>query len=672
MRYLSKGRLLAGGFGLLACATVTPLAATETEAVTLPLVSARAEASVARGWQLESEVIQQTRATHPQELLAQVPGVNITKGGGQEHLLALRGPLWTGPGGCGELLLAEDGLPIRPLGFCNANGLIELQHEQASGLRVLNGPQAAAIYGASGLHGVIDLQSFALKPEGRISVEGGPYDFGRINWLHATDNAGIAITAQSDNGYVDDAGTELYKASGKWRVDLSEQWQLTHNVSTVHLEQKSLAYLVGENSYRDNHRRRDNSAPDAFRDLDAWRYSANFLRTQDNRQTEITPYWRRSTMHFSQHFLFPASTEKNGQHSGGLFAQHTEQTHFGQWQLGAQIEQASTYLKEWQTLPATRTSPQGVHYDYNVQSRAGSVWSAVDWQLSSAWLLQAGLRADWLNYDYDNKTGSGALGKYLRPADTQDSFRILSPRLGIQYTDRGNRQWYASVSRSGRPPQSTELYRLQGNQANDEIDSVRARQVEVGVRVAGSLAAIDWHSQLAVYRMRKYQVIIRNAENVFESSAKTEHEGGELALTAEYGNWYSRLAFNYAEHRYGSDVFDKSTSVKGNIIDSAPRIQGALELGFNAADWRVALEWLHADSYNLDPNAEFIYKGHDLVNLRGQWQVTENVSLFGRLMNIADVDYAERADVTGGGTIEPRYFVGSPRALYLGFEWSYQ
>ena len=60
------------------------------------------------------------------------------------------------------------------------------------------------------------------------------------------------------------------------------------------------------------------------------------------------------------------------------------------------------------------------------------------------------------------------------------------------------------------------------------------------------------------------------------------------------------------------------------------------------------------------------YDGHDLFNLRMDYAATENVTLFGKLTNILDRRYADRADYSEFGAGTERYFPGEDRALVLG------
>jgi len=67
--------------------------------------------------------------------------------------------------------------------------------------------------------------------------------------------------------------------------------------------------------------------------------------------------------------------------------------------------------------------------------------------------------------------------------------------------------------------------------------------------------------------------------------------------------------------------------------------------------------------YWLDPNNQHEYEGHDLLNLRASWQVTQAVAVSLVATNLLDEGYAERADYGFGSY---RYFVGEPRSAVLG------
>jgi outer membrane receptor protein involved in Fe transport len=51
------------------------------------------------------------------------------------------------------------------------------------------------------------------------------------------------------------------------------------------------------------------------------------------------------------------------------------------------------------------------------------------------------------------------------------------------------------------------------------------------------------------------------------------------------------------------------------------------------------------------------------VNVRANWPLTRNISLFGSVTNVADKRYADSASITSS---TPVYSPGLPRAYYAG------
>ena len=117
---------------------------------------------------LNSEEITLIDAQHPKQVFTRIPGIWISRGSGQEHLTSIRSPVLSGPGACGSFLILEDGIPVRPNGFCNVNGLFETQTEIASSLEVIRGP-ASARYGSNAMHGVINVVSRPIEDINTLS-----------------------------------------------------------------------------------------------------------------------------------------------------------------------------------------------------------------------------------------------------------------------------------------------------------------------------------------------------------------------------------------------------------------------------------------------------------------------------------------------------------------------
>ncbi|NUQ50112.1 MAG: VCBS repeat-containing protein, partial [Phycisphaerae bacterium] len=173
---------------LLACALVTSAAGAST--VPQVVVTAKREAEPTLGLigntaRIEEDRLRLINPTHGADLGRQVAGTWLARGTQQESLPSIRSPVLTGPGSCGAFLMLEDGIPIRPAGFCNVNELFEVLTEQAVAMEALRGP-SGALYGAGGMHGTLN---FLLPepggPEGyRAAGEVGPYQYwrGKARW----------------------------------------------------------------------------------------------------------------------------------------------------------------------------------------------------------------------------------------------------------------------------------------------------------------------------------------------------------------------------------------------------------------------------------------------------------------------------------------------------------
>jgi len=87
----------------------------------------------------------------------------------------------------------------------------------------------------------------------------------------------------------------------------------------------------------------------------------------------------------------------------------------------------------------------------------------------------------------------------------------------------------------------------------------------------------------------------------------------------------------------------------------------------NVAQGRLELEWVRMGSYYLEPRNAYRYAGHNLFNVRGSWDLKPNVTVYVRLLNATDRDYAKRADYTS--FTDERYFPGTPRSFGLGVDY---
>jgi outer membrane receptor protein involved in Fe transport len=623
------------------------------------------------GTVLTAKEIQQIGATHASEALNRVAGVWVNRGSGQEHLTAIRSAVLTGSGACGEFSYLQDGIPIRPHGFCNINNLFELNTEQAAAVEVWRGP-ASAVLGGNALHGAINVIT-PVPEQNVIGFEVGAYNYGRVNWQGSRELAGqkigAAFVSANSGGYRDDSGYGQQKLSLSHLADVSG-WAVRSHMTATLLNQETGGYVRGEKAYEDANLRSSNPNPEAYRD--AWSLRLNSELRRD--AWTLKPYVRRSQMAFLQHFLPGQPLEENDQSSAGVIVERDVSTAAAQISVGGQAEIMSGGLREFQALPTTgsnflvATRPAGLHYDYDVNSVLFAAFYNLDYNLATDTRLVHSLRVETLKYDYTNnhivgntKDDGSACGfggcLYTRPASREDEFSNLGARFGVE-RDLHVGMVYATASSGFRPPQVTELYRLRGGQTVADLNSEQLSALEIGLR--NEVLAI------ALFAENTRNYLFRDSEAYNVSDGRTRSRGLEISLSRRLGAHNLSVATTYARHKYAFDraADGRETISNGNDMDSAPR-------WFGQAAWstqisptlRHELELSAVGPYYLNAANTAKYEGHTVLNWRAQWQPSANIEWSLRLMNLFDAEYADRADFAFGSY---RYFPAMPRHIYLG------
>ena len=340
---------------------------------------------------LDETTIEQVQHQHIHELLNRVAGVWAVRGSGQEHLTAIRSPVLSGAGSCGGFLLLEDGVPVRPSGFCNVNQFLELISEQAASVEVIRGP-GNALYGSNALHGIVNvlMPSPGAASTPYLSMEYGANDFFRFkanlppdperSWL-------ASVIYADDGGFREDSGYQQGKLHVKRGTRFMEG-DLVLGFSATWLEQETAGFIFGQDAYRDPAVNRSNLNPEAFRNADSQRLYGSWTRSIPSFELNVRPFLRHSEMEFLQHFLPGKPLEENGHVSGGMISSATFSGLKHQIVAGFDFEWSDVFLKQTQ-FGATEgsdflreTRPVGKHYDYDVTSLGIAPFIQADYQAS--------------------------------------------------------------------------------------------------------------------------------------------------------------------------------------------------------------------------------------------------------------------------------------------------
>jgi outer membrane receptor protein involved in Fe transport len=628
--------------------------------------------------------------THHAESLNRIPGVFLQRGSGQESLLAIRSPVLTGAGACGAFLFLEDGFPLRPTGFCNVNELFETNTAQAAAVEVMRGP-GSVVHGANAVHGVINVltPSAADLAGARLSAVMGAHDFRSVGFAVGDGRQALQGLVRHDGGFRDDSEVTELKLNLLHDRDLAGG-TLRWRAAATRLDQDTAGFIRGFDAYRDSTLRRSNPNPEAFREADSLRMSTVWTRNDcPGCDDEVRAIARHSSMTFLQHFLLGKPLENNSQTSVALgFARSRPLAMQGwSWRVGVDAEWADTSLLEIQDGPTLEGSafarsirPAGRHYDYEVGVASAGANASIEHR-SDTWLWRAALRADYITYAYDNLMRDGNTAEdgtpcpggclYSRPADRDDRFSRLTPRFEVVRHLSATQHLYGVLAEGFRPPEITELYRLQRNQSVAELDAERMQSAEVGWRFAfGESAAPLLRGNLALYRARKSDVILRDANGFNVIGGKTRHEGIEYEFSWQALPWIrADLGGTVARHRYDFSraIEGGETITAGRDIDTAPRQIHRIALSVKPhSRLDIEIDARRVGAYFADAANARRHPSQTVLGLRSRWQWTPDLALTVEVDNLANQLLADRADFAQG---DWRYFPARERSAYLGVDW---
>lgn len=617
---------------------------------------------------LDSEAIASINADHPAEILNQLPGVNVQMNSGQEHLIALRSPVLTGGAGQGSFLILENGVPTRAPAFGNVNSLFEIHHEIADAIEIVRGPGSAK-YGSNAVHGLINV--ILGEPDSGDFVD-ARVTGSTLNRYRADisgnvhDTARMSISVQDDAGWRDFTGVEQQKASGSYQFGAAG-WRGLAWISASNLNQETAGFLQGYKAYRDDDTAKTNPNPEAYRDAQWAMGAVRLTRPLGPGELTLTPFYRWQKMEFAQHFLPNGGFEKNGHDGGGVMAKYeVDVSEVLTVRVGADADVSSGWLKETQPdpfgfFPGDTRFPTGVHYDYTIDTTMLGIWGEAEWDVSGDLKILAGLRGETHDYDYTTDVPPGPNGRFLVPENREDSFDLLTPKIGAIWAPGGSAlSYYANYTRGERAPQASDLYRLQEQQGIAEAEVETMDSVEIGLR--GSLDSIAIVFDIAAYYAEKENFFFRDSDGLNVTDGSTRHQGIEGQVSWDVNDSFTiNATASLAEHTYTFDriVGNGSEIIRaGNEVDTAPNVLGDLSIVWTpTAKFEASLSAEYIGKYFTDPANEQTYPGHTLTNARVSYVFDGSLEAFVIIRNLFDLNYADRADYAFGND---RYFPGEP------------
>ena len=645
---------------------------------------------------VDSEEIANVRPSHPSEIVNRIPGVHIAVTGGEGHTTAIRQPLGTAP----LYLYLEDGIPTRSTGFFNHNALYEVNVPQAGGIEVNKGP-GTALYGSDAIGGVINVltRPSPLEAEAEINLEGGANGWHRLLLTggnsNDTDGFRADLNLTHTDGWRESTEYDRVGAMLRWDRSLESGATLKTILTTSNIDQQTAgsSRLSEADYYADP---TINYTPISFRKVEALRLSTAYESETSDSLLSLTPFYRHNRMEYMPNWSFgyDPSIKVTETDSLGMLVKYRmdlEGNNRSRIITGIDFdytpgERLENNIDAYKTGSVYTSYVLGeVIYDYDVTYEGVSPYLHFETSPSDRLRLNAGLRYDHIGYDYtDNIAGApttysvdfnGTLKDRVnnRPADTTVSFSQLSPKLGATYVFSDDLNGFASYRRAFRAPSEGQLFRPGSSAESLDLEAVKVDSYELGLR---GNASADTDYEISLYHMSKKDDLVTYIDTVAVTqytvnAGETKHQGAELGLNSKLAEALKlSFSYSYAKHTYEEWV-SSGKDYSGNEMATAPR-----EIMNTRLNWtpsllnggNAELEWERLGDYWMDNENTHKYNGHNLLNLRANYNVDKKLEIYGRVMNLTDRTYATNAAFSYGNS---QYAPGMSRAVYVGVNYNF-
>lgn len=639
--------------------------------------------------------IESVAPAHPAEILNRSAGVHVNNLGGEGHMTSIRQPITTKS----VYLFLEDGIPTRPTGLFNHNGLYEINVPQAQRIEVIKGP-GSALYGSDSIGGIINsiTKPSPKQQEITLNPEVGSYGWKRFLGSYGTPineklGARLDLNITDNTGYRDDS--DYKRLASTLRIDGKSNDKLKYKtiISYSGVEQSGVSSLetddfnndVKKNFYLNDVARRD---VNAFRASTEISYEPN----QKSLYT-VTPFFRHNQMKLMPSWMLGYDPNDRDYRfkSYGLLAKyrHKAPELNSTFIAGIDVDYTPSEYTE-KRISVTRdgefitgTQETGrTNYDFTADQLSISPYVHTEWNATAKTQITAGLRYDYFDVDYEDKLDASVAQagrdyrffRHVRPESQELSYENFSPKLGLLYKLNAEHNLYANYRHSFRSPSIGRLFRAGSTANTEDLKPVKTKSIEIGTK--GQLFENTQYN-LAIYHMQVEDDIVNFIDGDtrrITNAGETRHKGIELSIERPVINhWGISTALSYSKQSYEdfTATFGFPTTeinFAGNEVGKAPRTMGNIAVQYQpvfSPNTLLELELEHLGDYYTDETNTQKYNGHNLLNLRAEHAVNDQFELYARAMNIADKKYSTYTSNQVGDP-DIQYRPGNPRTFFVG------
>ncbi len=524
-----------------------------------------------------------------QELMRLVPGLFIAQhaGGGKAEQIFLRG--FDVDHGT-DVEVSVDGMPVNMVSHAHGQGYADAHFiipETINNIDFGAGPYYTS-HGNLNTAGYVAFSTYNNIPASRIQVEGGRFNTFRtlamIDLLKKNKDKQSAYIAgdfyYTDGPTINRQNFNRFNFFGKYNLSITDHTQLTASASMFKSKWDASGQIP--------ERAVSSGLIDRFGSIDpseggiTERYNANILlaHTFTNGMVwENQGYFIRNKFSLFSNFTFFANDSVNGDainqaERRNIFGYTTKLSRnylFNDWSL------KSTYgagIRYDATFDSKLTKVVKRQFLSNVKLgniREANAYSYIQQQISSGkWLIDAGVRLDYLHFDYLDK-----LSVIQNPSQGKT---IVSPKLNIQYTVNPTLQLYV---KSGKGFHSNDTRVVTANNGKEILPAAYGGDIGFILKPVNNL-----FMNIAVWYLHLNQefVYVGDDGNV-EPSGKTRREGIDLIVRYQFSkNIFANVNLNVTKPRAigpakGEDYIPLApsfTSIGGLFYKAAKGFNGGL------------------------------------------------------------------------------------------------
>ena len=633
---------------------------------------------------IAGDEIERLNALRLGDVLANVPGVFFSGLNGPRETPQIRNTLSFD----NRTLFVEDGVPLQSSVFFDQSALgYSTALVSPGSVEVLRGP-GTVLYGSDALTGVIAVNSQATEDRlgGNLRARGGEfgqYDFaGSVN-TPLGDNQALRISAgvAGEEGFRDETAFRRAHVlarhafeSGAWSTDSVATFTdlTTESATSIPFSEFEAGNIFGSglNPQVD--------VAEAEEDVQYFRIQSKISYRGEGFSAEVTPYYRSQEVASTLTFQ-PATTprETADVDTFGLLPRvYLDHDDGSTTIVGVDFEFTNFDLLLDQSRPTVSVFGdlfvQGVQFDYNVGFNAYAPYIQHERSFfDEAVKLTLGLRYDRQRYDFTNNLTDVPGDARLQVADRVDTFNNFSPKVRLLWNVTDDQQLFARYARGFRTPRASELYELDADQAEFELDVETFDSGEIGWRgnwLDGALST-ELIGYYQVTRDGVETLAQTGAGNISINAGSSRFAGIEAAVSADLPWGFSTsLSFAWQDFEFRQFGAQPGSPFDGNQIEEAPETIGNWTLAWTPEFYEqvtITSRLRHLGQWPLNSANTLFTDDEYIWTLLGEWRVTETIALELRIENVTDNNFAVFADApffAPNGRARP----GQPRTVIGG------